>query len=79
LPIAHPGKLKPGEICDIDPIEIFFVTDHGVRGNPKTNRFLCLDKDGNEIIKNEKPFLIESFAAVQTGEFKNVYDGLFCG
>ncbi|HUV58773.1 MAG TPA: hypothetical protein VMW09_01520 [Desulfatiglandales bacterium] len=73
--IAYPGALKTGEICDIDPNKIFFITDHDAHGNPKTNRFLCLDKDGNMIVKDKKPLLVESFSAVQKGQFKNVYDG----
>ncbi|MFX0209253.1 MAG: hypothetical protein ACFFDT_24935 [Candidatus Hodarchaeota archaeon] len=75
--LASNGPLKPGSICDIDPNEVFFITNHDPQGNPITSRFLCLDKNGDLIMDGERPLLVNTFSASQKTETKIIYNGAF--
>jgi len=71
---AFPGPPMKSPVCDIDPMDLFFATNHDPQGNPKVSRFLCLDANGDVIMDGRKPLLIRSFVGTQKSVRDEVYN-----
>jgi hypothetical protein len=73
----NPNIIARKTIIDSKSGKTIITISYDAFGKPINNKWLCLDKNGNMVIKKGKPVLINTFSAMQRMESRIAYDGSF--
>ena len=73
----NPFIIAKKTIFNSNSKKVIHTIPYNAYGKPSNSKWLCLDKNGNIVLRKGKPVLVKTFRAIQMMESRFAYSGSF--